>query len=341
MAEMLKAKIVYGTIVWIIATLFVIYAFCLNTAGAVFSEAIKTSFHVSDVAVSIAAGAFILGFACMQIPAGYLLDRYNARYILSSGILLLALGNIIISYSANFYVYCFANLLQGMGASFDFIAACVLISQWFSAKMFPIPQAVSLKKSLSIVLKNKQTWFCAIAAATSFGVLLAYGGLWYLQVQTYYALATIQAAIIGGMVFLGIGIGTPILGWLSNHVKSRKLILSLTLLLGNMCLLLALYFPHLNINTLIIIKIISFILGFLLSGSMLIYTIVSEMSSNSTRGVAISITNSSVFLFNTAILLIPYLFVTQVSVTFYTHLWVLPFCVMIAILFSYFIKETY
>ncbi len=85
----------------------------------------------------------------------------------------------------------------------------------------------------------------------------------------------------------------------------------------------------------------AFIFGFLLSGSMFFYTIVSETSTNNTRGVALSITNSLVFLFNSIILLIPYLFSTKISFLFFTYMWVLPFCVLISILCLYFIKETY
>lgn len=101
------------------------------------------------------------------------------------------------------------------------------------------------------------------------------------------------------------------------------------------------YLPHFMINNYYIIETVSFLTGFMLSGSELIYTIVSEMSSNNTRGIALSVTNTGVFLFNTIILLVPYAFITKTSTQFFTYLWVLPFCVMIAILMSYFIKETY
>jgi MFS family permease len=393
-------KKIYGLIVWFITTLFVVYSFCLNTAAAVFSDPIKTALQASNVGVSMAAGAFILGFACMQIPAGYLLDRFNARFVVTSGVLLLAVGNVIISFSNNLVIYTLANFLQGVGASFAFIAAAVLISQWFSAKAFPIlfgltqtlscvlaglihyyftialqihawyeiyrglavfgftlliltlllvktPSAyqrsagISLKKSLSIVLKNKQIWLCSIAASASFGVLLAYAGLWYMQVEKFYSVENLQAVIIGGMIFIGIGIGTPLLGWLSNKVKSRMMVIHLTLALGAMTLLLGLYLPHFAIDTLIIAQIISFLIGFFLSGSMLFYTMVSELSSGATRGVAISVLNTAVFLFNTIMLFIPYLFVTAFSTTFFTYLWILPFFVIFAILLLYFIKDTY
>lgn len=393
-------KAIYGSLVWFIVTLFVVYSFCLNTAAAVFSEAIKNSLHVSNLGVSIAVGAFIVGFALMQIPAGYLLDKYNARFVVSSGILLLILGNIIISFSNNVVLFSLSNLIQGMGASFAFISAGVVISQWFSAKFFPIlfgltqtlscilaavihyiftvaltthtwneiyqslsifgavlffltlilvkspadfqrTEILSLKKSLGLVLKNRQIDLCVITATASFGTLLAYASFWYLNIQKFYAVQMLDAVVISGMIFVGIGIGTPILGWLSNRVKSRKLIIHTTLCLGTMLLLMCLYLPHYQIQTLIIIKVVSFLTGFLLSGSMLFYTVVSEISTNSTRGVALSVTNTGVFLFNSLLMFIPYLFVTQISSMFFTYLWILPFCIIISILLTYFVKESY
>lgn len=395
----MKNKI-HGSLVWFIVTLFVVYSFCLNTAAAVFSESIKTSLHASNISVSIAVGAFIIGFALMQIPAGYLLDKYNARFVVSAGVLLLALGNILISFSNNVILFSLSNFIQGIGASFAFIAAGIVIAQWFKLALFPIlfgltqtlscvlsaiihyifiealdthtwneiyqslavfgiilfvitilfvkspdniakEKNISLKKSLAEVLKNKQISLCAIAATTSFGTLLAYASFWYLNVQKFYSVQIPDAVIISGMIFAGIGLGTPVMGWISNKLKSRKLVVHISLCLGSMFLLMCLYLPHFQINTLIIIKITSFIMGFLLSGSMLFYTIVSEISSDDTRGVALSVTNTGVFLFNTLLMFIPYLLITSVSTLFFTYLWILPFFIIISILINYFINESY
>src|SRR3990167_5378411 len=154
----------YGSLVWFVATLFVVYAFCLNTASAVFADAIRASLHTSNLGVSLATGAFILGFACMQIPAGYLLDRFNARYVVSSGVFLLAAGNIIISFADNLVMYSLSNFLQGVGASFAFIAAAILISQWFSARLFPI--LFGLTQTLSCILTAIIHYYFTIALAT-------------------------------------------------------------------------------------------------------------------------------------------------------------------------------
>ncbi|KTC83444.1 MFS transporter [Legionella cincinnatiensis] len=387
----------YGSLVWLIVTLFVVYSFCLNTAAAVFSEPIKQTLSTSDYGVSIATGAFILGFACMQIPAGYFLDKFSPRIVVSGGVFLLAFGNIFISIADNLPVFTFANLIQGVGASFAFVAAAVLISQWFSTKVFPIlfgltqtlscilagvlhyyfkvelishtwneiyqklaifgiilfilsliivrapnkkDTSVSLKSSLLFVFKNKQILLCSLAAAMSFGVLLAYASLWFMPIQNYYSVDTLQSILISSLIFAGIGIGTPLLGWLSNAVKSRLMIIHITLVTGTMALLLGIYLPHYNTSADIITKIVSFFIGFLLSGSMLFYTMVNEISSDNTRGVAISVLNTAVFLFNTLLLFIPYLFITTVSKEFFTYLWILPFFILFSILLIYFIKDT-
>lgn len=393
-------RTVYGVLVWFISTLYVIYAFCLNTAGAVFSDSIKSSLHLSTIDVSYAVGAFTIGFALMQIPAGYLLDRFNIKYIVSFGVLLLALGNFLITYATSLWLFSLANLIQGFGGSFAFIAVGVLISKWFPAPLFPIlfgltqtvscvlsgvihyvfktalnshpwsllyqylsiygfvlfvlillivkapndekpTESISFIHAMRQVGGNPQIWLCTLAAATAFGALLAYVGFWYTNIQEFYKVSTNKTFIMSAIAFVGIGIGTPLLGYISNICKTRKGIIHVTLAVGNMALLLGIYLPHFNLNSLIIIDVISFCIGFFLSGSMLFYTIVSEISSDNTRGVALSITNTGVFLFNSILMFFPYLFLTNASQTFFTYLWVLPFCVMISILLLYFVKESY
>ena len=198
---------------------------------------------------------------------------------------------------------------------------------------------LSLKESLHLVFNNKQIVLCTAAGALSFGVLLTYASFWYMPVQTYYAVEKLQAVGISGLIFIGLGVGTPLWGWISNLTKSRTMVIHTTLVLGIMSLLLSLYLPHFNVNTLIFIKIIAFLTGFFLSGSMLFYTVVSEVSSNSTRGVAISVLNTAVFLFNTLMMFIPYLLITIFSKDFFTYLWILPFCILLSVLLIYFIKN--
>ena len=393
-------KKIRGFLIWFIVTLFVVYAFFLNTAGAVFADTIKNYMHLSDVEAAFAVGSFILGFAFMQIPAGYLLDRFSIKVVVSSGLFLLALGNLTLSFASSLSLFALSNFVQGLGASFAFIAVGKLIGEWFAPKMFPIlfgltqtiscllsaiihyslvqalqtiswqtiyrefsafgfillifmiifvkspsssktKQAISFTKSMGIVLKDKQIWLCSIGGATSFGVLAAYASFWYMTVQKHFTVSSQKSLIISGMIFVGIGVGTPFLGWLSNKLQSRKLVIHTSVVLGAMFLLLGLYLPHFDSNTYILIEFVSFCIGFFLSGSMLYYTSISEISSNNTRAVALGLINTTVFAFNTALLFIPQLFITKQSQNYFTYLWILPISVLVSILISYFVKETF
>lgn len=138
-----------GLLIWFIGTLFVVYAFFLNTAGAVFSDTFKKFLQLSDMGAAFAVGSFVLGFACMQIPAGYLLDRFPIRFV-ASGLFLLALGNLTLTFSSNLPLFALSNFIQGLGASFAFIAVGKLIGEWFAPKMFPI--LFGLTQTISCIL---------------------------------------------------------------------------------------------------------------------------------------------------------------------------------------------
>ena len=393
------SKNIRGYLIWFIVTLFVVYAFFLNTAGAVFSETFKTSLKLSDMGAAFAVGSFILGFACMQIPAGYLLDRFPIRVVASSGLFLLAFGNFTLTFSSNLPMFAISNFIQGLGASFAFIAVGKLIGEWFAPKIFPIlfgltqtiscilsaiihyylvqalqtvswqtiylefaafgfalfivmilfiksphrakaQKKVSFGESMSLVLKNKQMWLCSVSAATSFGVLAAYGSFWYLQVEKYFSVDISTSLVISGMIFVGIGIGTPFFGWLSNQLRSRKLAIHISVVPGAIFLIMGLYLPHFNTEVYLPVEFVSFCIGFFLSGSMLYYTCISELSSENTRAVALGLINTSVFIFNTALLFIPQFFITKTSSSYFTYLWILPVCVLISIFCGYFVKET-
>ncbi len=384
---------------WFIATLFVVYTFTLGTAASVFSDAIQCSLHLSPAEVSLSFGLFVIGFACMQLPAGFLLDRYSARYVLSAAITIMIIANIIASMATSGILFGVANFLEGMAGSFDFICASVLVAQWFSPRMFPILTGLTqtlaclgvalihysltldleshtwqgiyrhfvitgiillilsllfvktptdyhqefkltFGQALKRVLRKKQNWLCSLGAGTSFGLLLSYASFWYAEINKHYAVSTLNNAIIGGCIFLGIGIGTPLLGYLSNIFHSRKMILHVSLSCGIMLLMLGLYLPHFNTTSLLPSKIIAFGIGFFLSGGLLYYTVVSESTDHDTRGLALSMTNTATFLFNTLSLMIPYLFLTQVSQSYFTYLWIYPGCAILTLIFNYFIKET-
>lgn len=49
-----------GLLAWFIAAIFLVYAFSLSTAAAVFSGVLQTSLHLSAIQTNSAIGAFII-----------------------------------------------------------------------------------------------------------------------------------------------------------------------------------------------------------------------------------------------------------------------------------------
>lgn len=383
----------YGYVVWFIISLFVVFAFSLNTAAGVFSGAIKHSLNLSNTQTTIAMGAFIVGFALMQIPAGALLDRFNNKLIVSCAILIMATGAYLISLSSTIVTFSLANMVMGIGGSFAFVAAGKSVSKWFSFAAFPImfgltntlscfstgfihgllidqlavhswqtiyfflaltgvvlcgitiiffkdpkskdsiessEKAPSLISSVLVVVKIPKLWLCALSAGLSFGALLAYVSFWYVKVEDFYHVQEPNIIFLATLTFIGIGLGAFFWGFVAKYIRPLTTLIHSTLILGTLFLLLGIYLPHFNINTLIIAETIAFCIGFFLAGSQLFYTIAAEMVPKHLTGIALSVVNTVVFLVNTLLLSLPYVFKTETS-TFYNTLWLFPFCIVLSI----------
>ncbi|MFC2101750.1 nitrate/nitrite transporter [Bacteroidota bacterium] len=383
----------YGYVVWFVISLFVVFAFSLNTAAGVFSGAIEHTLNLTNTQTTIAMGAFIIGFALMQIPAGALLDRFSNKLFVSCAILIMATGAFLISLSSTIVTFSLANLVMGIGGSFAFVAAGKSISKWFSLAAFPImfgltntlsclstgfihgllidqlavrswetiylflaltgvvlcgitviffrepkskvtkessEKAPSLISSVMVVVRIPKLWLCSLSAGLSFGALLAYVSFWYVKVEDFYHVQEHNIIFLATLTFIGIGLGAFFWGFVAKYVRPLTTLIHSTLILGTLFLLLGIYLPHFNINTLIFAETIAFCIGFFLAGSQLFYTIAAEMVPKHLTGIALSVVNTVVFLVNTLLLSLPYVFKTATS-TFYNTLWLFPFCIVLSI----------
>lgn len=91
------------------------------------------------------------------------------------------------------------------------------------------------------VITNPQSWMCAAIGFGLTGTLLAFSSLWAVPwLSTVRGFAVSDAAAIASLVFLGWAVGSPILGWASDHMGRRKPIIfaGVTLSLATLCLIL-------------------------------------------------------------------------------------------------------
>ncbi|TAK73477.1 MAG: MFS transporter [Gammaproteobacteria bacterium] len=144
---------------------------------------------------------------------------------------------------------------------------------------------------LICLLKNKQNWLLTFYGGLAFSPIAIFGGLWgnpFLQ-QAYH-LSSTQAASMISLIFIGLGLGSPLLGILSDRLGKRRQVLFYSTLIALLALIPVLYcnfLPTWLLSTLL------FIFGFELGAFMLVFTIGKEINKPALTATVIAMINTS------------------------------------------------
>lgn len=144
--------------------------------------------------------------------------------------------------------------------------------------------------NIAMVLHSKQTWFVAAFGGFMVAPIAAYSELWGTTfLVNAYALNRPIAAQITTLTFLGIALGGPTIGWLSDHYRKRKIPM-LCGSIGALCSIAAIiYGPDLGLWTL---HILHFTFGFFSSAMLLCFSLATEATTVNIRGTSIALTNT-------------------------------------------------
>ena len=106
-----------------VITVFFVFAFwyflsCLLRAiTATLSPVFTLEFDLMAADLGLLAGGYFLGFASMQIPLGYLLDRLGPKKIVSSFLLIAFIGTVSFALAQSFSGLLASRILIGIGSS--------------------------------------------------------------------------------------------------------------------------------------------------------------------------------------------------------------------------------
>ncbi|MGD9108981.1 MAG: MFS transporter [Gammaproteobacteria bacterium] len=210
----------------------------------------------------------------------------------------------------------------------------------------------NMLQSMYIVLNNPQTWHIALYAFCIWGPTLAFAALWGIPfLRTSLHISTFHAANAIAIIWIGIGVGSPLIGWISDKIKKRRLPLIITALLGLICMSGVIYIPHIPKFLLLILL---FGIGLALSAQTLTFGIVKDNNPVDTTGAANGFNNMAVVL--SGVILQPFIgklldmnfhgtIINGVRIyqvhNYHIAFIALPACFLIAVLMStIFIKET-
>ena len=108
--------------------------------------------------------------------------------------------------------------------------------------------SVGVIADLGAVVSNRQTWFLAVLSATMGVFILAFASLWGVPyMMAAHGLTKTAAASAASMIYVGWGIGAPLLGWFSDRIQSRKIPLLAGTLVAYSSVLAVIYLPGLSV----------------------------------------------------------------------------------------------
>ena len=178
----------------------------------------------------------------------------------------------------------------GFGLSI-LILLCVRDYPAHAEKRSVIVKRNSTRKPLGFlsVVKDSQTWAIGFYSLIIWTPAVIFAELWgvpYLMQAYHYSATTVSGLMM--WYWLGMGIGSPLAGWLSNTLKTRKKILSGCLTLGLISVYVVVYGPALSFVSL---SIWLFLFGLAAAGQSLAFAVVQDRNNPATVGTAIGINN--------------------------------------------------
>lgn len=147
---------------------------------------------------------------------------------------------------------------------------------------------------LKLIIVNKQIWINGIYGCLVYLPTTVFAELWGIPYLHHaHHLSMSDAAAANSFVFMGFLVGAPIMGWISDRIRRRKLPMFLGAFFAAIIMIIVIYVPGLSVSTL---KFLMFILGVFYSVEALVFAVGRELSPDEAAGTAVAMTNMLVML---------------------------------------------
>ena len=120
--------------------IFLVFAFAffisnlLRSITATLSPVLTTEFNLTAGNLGLLAGGYFLGFSCMQIPLGFLLDKHGPKKIVSSFLIIAIIGTTSFALAQNFAGLLISRVFIGIGVSACMMGPLTGYRIWFADK---------------------------------------------------------------------------------------------------------------------------------------------------------------------------------------------------------------
>ncbi len=263
-------------------------------------------FASTDSVVTASLGRFLIGIGSAFSFIGVLV-LVSRWFPLSYFAILAGVAQAMSSVGAIFGEMPLAALIEHVGwrnASFilSLVGFLLALLLWFLIRDYPDQATQSVPKRrfleewrrLLEVCSRSYTWITGAYAFSVWTPIAVFGALWgvpYLQEK--YHVSVVVASGLCTMIWIGIGVGSPLLGWVSDRFSSRKIALATSSVVGLVATLVLLYVPNVSLN---LMYLVLFLFGFGAGGQTVSFAVVNDNNPPHLVGTASGFNNLSVLI---------------------------------------------
>lgn len=150
----------------------------------------------------------------------------------------------------------------------------------------------SERQRVKIVCHNPQTWAVGLVGMTCWMPVVTFAALWGIPfLQTIYHTDAAHASSMTLWMWAGIAIGSPLIGWWSDKIGSRKLPLYICFSLAVISSLVVVLMHHLDM---IVMDIALFLFGFSASSQVVTFGLVADNNPPGVAGTSVAVNNMAV-----------------------------------------------
>jgi len=173
-----------GWVVCIIVSCFYCYEYFLRILPSPITAELMRHFSIGSGALGYMIAFYYHAYAVLQLPIGFLMDRYSPRLLLTFACGLCVFGSYLFAVSNNFWIGSLGRFWIGFGSAFGFIGVLKAASIWMPPSHFAIVSGLTTTLGmlgagfgnvLLARLVEKFGWQWVNSLVTGLGLLLCIG----------------------------------------------------------------------------------------------------------------------------------------------------------------------
>lgn len=123
---------------WFLLSCFCVFQFSLQGSIGILAEGLRESLNLDAGTLSLLSSSFFYSYILMQIPVGFIFDRYGVRWIATLALLLVAASSCLFAMARSYELAVLARILMGFACSFGFLGLTVATGRWFPSRYFAL-----------------------------------------------------------------------------------------------------------------------------------------------------------------------------------------------------------